>query len=210
MTDADRRARLDWRYVHDPCLICDGSGVRYYTAFATWKGGLSGHGMHPDICDACWGTGDRFRHGVDLRQLAEHEEARIAEAAVTALADAVGISGRPSVAVHSLIAALRQLADPPAGKRRPPQHDDITFSPLVRELARVLELAQTAPRAAPQHRMRRAKMPEAERLLRVGYMLARNFSAESNGALPAKDDFEMEQKLNVAIAAETENHPRGS
>ena len=196
ISDEEKRARLDWRYVHDPCLICDGSGVRTYSAFATWQGGLSGGDSRPDVCDACWGTGDRFRHGANLRQLRDHEAARIAEAAVTALAESVGADGHPIRAVHALIAALRRLAEPSKG-RRAPMEDDISFAPIVRALADQLELASKAPRATGQRRFRPERQPEAERLIRAGYRLGSHRGPELG-------------QLEELIAVETANNPRRS
>ena len=60
---------LDWRGVQDPCWVCCGSGVRDYGSTSTWRGGVGGQMITTDVCDHCWGTGDEYRHGADLRKL---------------------------------------------------------------------------------------------------------------------------------------------
>lgn len=60
---------LSWRNVDDPCQLCGGAGVRVYGSSSTWRGGYSGQMMTSDVCDVCWGTGDKRRKGTDLRRL---------------------------------------------------------------------------------------------------------------------------------------------
>ena len=86
MTDAELRHRmLDWRGVEDPCLKCDGSGVRAYSTTATWRGGIGGTSITSDVCDSCWGSGDRYRTWTNLRRLRDEENKRVAEGALTAV-----------------------------------------------------------------------------------------------------------------------------
>lgn len=75
LTDPDNRFRalLDWRGVTVPCPICTGSGRRGYANTATWRGGAGGQMMTDDVCDACWGSGDADRPGVDLRRALKAE-----------------------------------------------------------------------------------------------------------------------------------------
>lgn len=90
-TEAELRYKmLDWRGVEDPCARCDGSGRCAYSNSSTWRGGAGAAAIASDVCDQCWGTGDRYRHGVNLRQLRDEEKTRIAKAALTAVADSVG------------------------------------------------------------------------------------------------------------------------
>ena len=63
------RAMLDWRGVGVPCATCGGEGRIGYANTATWRGGGGGCAMTVDVCDACWGSGDAERPGVDLREL---------------------------------------------------------------------------------------------------------------------------------------------
>jgi hypothetical protein len=53
----------------DECKTCNGAGVRGYGNTSTWIGGVGGQMMTTDVCDQCWGSGDRYRKGVNLRQL---------------------------------------------------------------------------------------------------------------------------------------------
>lgn len=57
------------RGVEVPCEKCSGIGVRAYPNTATWAGGIGGSMVTPDVCDVCWGTGDKHRKGVNLRTL---------------------------------------------------------------------------------------------------------------------------------------------
>jgi hypothetical protein len=60
---------LSWRGIDDPCPRCGGSGVRVYGDTTTWRRGIGGQSMTTDVCDDCWGTGDRAHKGVDLRRM---------------------------------------------------------------------------------------------------------------------------------------------
>lgn len=90
--DADdlRQRLLEWRGVEDPCLKCSGSGTRAYGSTATWRGGMGGQMITSDVCDACWGSGDRYRTWTDLRRLRGEETKRVADTAATALVESVG------------------------------------------------------------------------------------------------------------------------
>lgn len=93
MTDDEFLARaLRWRGVDDPCLACRGAGQRCYSSGATWRGGMGVASHAWDVCDACWGSGDRYRTGCDLRRLRDEESQRVAEAAISAVADSCAAS----------------------------------------------------------------------------------------------------------------------
>lgn len=113
MTDEELRQRmLDWRGVEDPCLTCDGSGRRAYGSTATWRGGIGGQTITGDVCDVCWGSGDRFRHGTNLRQLRNEEAHRTAERAVDLLAKSCGVQFKSSWSdVHHLILEFDKILD---------------------------------------------------------------------------------------------------
>ena len=51
------------------CEKCGGSGVHVYSSTATWMGGIGGQAMTMDVCDGCWGSGDKNRKGADLREV---------------------------------------------------------------------------------------------------------------------------------------------
>ncbi|HET9893135.1 MAG TPA: hypothetical protein VFQ42_21845 [Mycobacterium sp.] len=91
MTDDLHQRLLEWRGVEDPCTTCGGSGRRGYSNSSTWRGGAGAAAITYDCCDTCWGTGDRYRHGIDLRKLRNEESTRIAKAALTAVTDSVGV-----------------------------------------------------------------------------------------------------------------------
>lgn len=101
---------LRWRGVDDPCLRCNGSGVRTYSSGATWRGGMGTTRTERDVCDVCWGTGDRYRTGVDLRRLRDEERKRVAEAALTAVVDSCGMQPGSGYAAELLL-ELDRLVD---------------------------------------------------------------------------------------------------
>jgi hypothetical protein len=41
------------------CSDCAGWGVKLYGSTATWRGGIGGQAMTTDVCDVCWGSGDK-------------------------------------------------------------------------------------------------------------------------------------------------------
>ena len=128
---------LRWRGVRDPCLKCKGSGVWLWPSTATWRGGMGGAAMTYDVCDSCWGSGDRYRSGVDLRRLRDEEGKRVAERAVGHLLHAAGVSlGSASGAVEALCVELDNLASPPPRKREPLR--PAFFQDICRSLARAL------------------------------------------------------------------------
>lgn len=135
MTEDDIQQRLlQWRNVDDPCQRCHGSGVRTYGNTSTWRGGIGGATMTNDVCDQCWGSGDRYRQGVDLKKLRSEEHVRVAEAAVDALARSVEATLSSTRAdVMRIVEILRREAN----KR----NSTIWFSTLAESLAKLLETA---------------------------------------------------------------------
>jgi len=85
----EREAFLSWRGVDIPCDRCGGAGVRAYPSSAGWRGGAAGQSITTDVCDSCWGSGDKNRHGANLRKL-------------TAAAPAEPPTGHLEVAVRAL------------------------------------------------------------------------------------------------------------
>ncbi len=103
---------LRWRGVEDPCLRCKGSGIVQYGSGATWRGGMGTTSMERDVCDRCWGTGDRYRSGTDLRKLRDEEADRVARKAVELLADKAGTAFSACLgAVVHIAQTLDKLAD---------------------------------------------------------------------------------------------------
>lgn len=125
MTDDIHQQFLQWRGVEDPCLRCKGSGLHQYGSGATWRGGMGAASITLDVCDACWGTGDRYRTGCDLRRLRDEEQRRIAECAVDELARTSGAKHSASLAMG----IMRELDRAIDRRREPP--DVFTSSALI-------------------------------------------------------------------------------
>jgi hypothetical protein len=136
---------LDWRGIDpvDACRTCDGVGRRCYGSTATWRGGMGGAMMTTDVCDACWGSGDRYHPGADLRRLRDEESGRVAKEAVDALARAAGATLSSTVVqVMEIVTILREAAESAGkarGRNRNPRRESIWFAPLVKSLADTLE-----------------------------------------------------------------------
>jgi hypothetical protein len=61
---------VEYRGVVFPCETCHGLGTRPYPDISTWRhADLSRQIVINDVCDACWGTGDEYRHGVNLKEV---------------------------------------------------------------------------------------------------------------------------------------------
>ncbi len=126
------------RHVEDPCLKCSGAGQRMYGNGATWRRGAGAACMMMDVCDACWGTGDRYRTGCDLRRLRDEEEKRVAERAVDLLVRSCGATFPTAYkSIITIIEAIQKLAD----KRT----TDFWTRPLALGLANTLRRAIGAP-----------------------------------------------------------------
>ena len=68
LTSAQRRAAFDdilsCRGIHYPemaCQECQGLGVTVYGDTSTWRGGVGGQAFTSDVCDKCWGSGQKDR-----------------------------------------------------------------------------------------------------------------------------------------------------
>ncbi len=115
------RQFLDMRGVYDPCSDCGGMGRKSYPNTCTWRrGGICGQAFTDDVCDTCWGTGDRYRRGVDLRVQLDGERQRVADGAVGLLA-ASALCGIKNAhpAVSALCAELDKLGSFRGRKARP-------------------------------------------------------------------------------------------
>lgn len=60
---------LEWRNVNTPCPGCSGAGSKAYGSTATWRGGLGGQAITMDVCDRCWGSGDKDCPWTSIRKL---------------------------------------------------------------------------------------------------------------------------------------------
>lgn len=55
---------LDWRNIipGNQCDECGGAGGYFYANTATWRrAGVAGQAITYDVCDKCWGSGDKTR-----------------------------------------------------------------------------------------------------------------------------------------------------
>ena len=57
------RAALEWRGIEqgNECRECCGAGVLTYGGTSTWRGGVGGQMLTQDVCNKCWGSGDRTK-----------------------------------------------------------------------------------------------------------------------------------------------------
>lgn len=65
-----RLACLAWRGI-DPaeaCKECGGSGSKVYGDTSTWRRGVGGQSLTQDVCDHCWGSGNRLAPWPDRRR----------------------------------------------------------------------------------------------------------------------------------------------
>lgn len=54
----------------EKCPECGGWGVKAYGSTATWQRGVIGGQMITnDICDHCWGSGNKYHPWLNLREL---------------------------------------------------------------------------------------------------------------------------------------------
>jgi len=56
-------------YEEDVCTKCSGWGVKAYGQTCTWHGGVGGNVITSDVCDECWGSGNKNRKWTNLRVL---------------------------------------------------------------------------------------------------------------------------------------------
>jgi hypothetical protein len=142
--DAFMRMLRRYRGVEDPCLRCHGLGTVMYSSGATWRGGAGTTSCERDVCDSCWGTGDRYRTGCDLRRLRDEEAKRVAQAAIDLLANSAGAQlGTCGGAVLHIIRALDAIVD----KRGAPA------APYLPEMARALGNTLRRAIGAPERKL---------------------------------------------------------
>ena len=89
--DAD--VLLQWRGIDlvNKCTRCNGRGVRWYGSGSTWRGGAGVSRPTRDVCDACWGSGDRTKPWTDLRRLRDEQNEREARNGVESLLQQAGV-----------------------------------------------------------------------------------------------------------------------
>lgn len=113
------------RRIETPCSRCEGLGQWTYGSTATWKGGMGGAMMTADVCDLCWGSGDKSRPWTDLRRLRNEETARVHERAGELFAHRCGVEMRTlHPALDALVVELRAFAR--QRRPRPTGFDTVT------------------------------------------------------------------------------------
>lgn len=117
MDDNMRERFLHWRNVETPCETCGASGKRWYASTSTWHGGLGGSSVTIDVCDKCWGSGDRDYPGANLRQLKDDILAAKHQNAIEFLKQELAIE---LDSVKKRLKELADLADAQARKRKLP------------------------------------------------------------------------------------------
>lgn len=125
------------------CKICTGYGVRLYSSGATWRGGMGTQAFRSDICDQCWGSGNRAKPWLDLRALRERTNEEVAERAVDALARSCGANMTSTKkSIEQIIAHLDALKR----KRKLAGRDvDFWMLPLANGLRNILARAINVP-----------------------------------------------------------------
>lgn len=146
--EPDRAAALAWAQhwrgieATDACPACAGAGTHWYSSTATWRGGMGGQAFTRDVCDQCWGSGDRTRPWLNLRTLRDDQQREVAKLAVDALARACGAQfSVVGPQVRALIVALDELADAAERARKPRPGRDTFFVSIVRSLKKLIEQA---------------------------------------------------------------------
>lgn len=140
MTD-DMNRFLHWRGLRpeDACLACRGTGAIQYGSTSTWRGGMGGAAMTRDVCDQCWGSGDRHEPWVDLRRLRDGTDAQVRREAAALLGNRMG-GVFPSL--RPAIEALCVVLDKESRRRKNPLGTDFwsvrNWELVTTQLAKVL------------------------------------------------------------------------
>ena len=95
------------------CMSCSGAGSKLYGSSATWHGGIGGQAVTSDVCDVCWGSGDRTRPWTNLRTLSAYAPLHVtlkrylaSEAGVMSNAENAELEGLFSVMRRKLLNAM--------------------------------------------------------------------------------------------------------
>ncbi len=132
----------------DLCEPCAGFGVRLYSHGSTWRGGMSTVGFRHDICDECWGSGNREQPWRNLRTLEEDIREQVAAAAVDALARSAGAtfqSESTKTSVRLIISYLNNIQHKKKIGNTEVASAGVWFGPLANGLANQLRRALGDP-----------------------------------------------------------------
>lgn len=132
----EKLAMLRFRAIRpgDECLKCNGSGVVLYASTSTWRGGMGGASMTADVCDSCWGSGNRYEPWDNLRALESKYNSDLSAMALTVLEHRIGCG---ITNCHQSIEAICQLLDDaskPTRRKARPDWFDSTCQALVKVL----------------------------------------------------------------------------
>lgn len=106
--------------VDDPCERCHGAGRYMYGHGSTWRGGVGTTGMAWDVCDVCWGTGDKHKTGVDLRKQRDEFRQAVRSESLKHLERWLG--ARYGDTHEALLALSDELERLSRGRKQRPQH----------------------------------------------------------------------------------------
>lgn len=144
ITDPELLKRfLDWRGIEEACPICGGSGRRVYSQTCTWRGGMGGNVMTSDVCDFCWGSGDKYRHGANIRELERTERQRITAEAALLLARRAGVGFSDSKAIYEELA--KEMGRLARGRKERPRWFAVVCETLARTFREMAEAAEKPP-----------------------------------------------------------------
>jgi hypothetical protein len=128
------------RGVRDPCETCHGLGVKMYSSTATYWGGMGGAAMRRDLCDTCWGSGDKHHQFFDVRKYREEERERVAKTANEYFAQGCGTNLKSfAPALEAIVTELEKLA---RGRKERPRFFYDACSLLAKKLRAGIEAAR--------------------------------------------------------------------
>lgn len=101
---------------NNPCPACNGKGYRHYSNTSTWRGGIGGQAITADICDICWGSGDKTQPFTDQRQQEEYFKRKIKEATIE---DWIKQAGCDIKSVREILPEIIEAIEKLTRKRKP-------------------------------------------------------------------------------------------
>lgn len=130
--------------VDDPCERCHGAGRYMYSHGSTWRGGVGTTGMEWDVCDLCWGTGDKHKTGVDLRKQRNEFRQAVRSESLKHLERCMGAwLGNTHEALLTLSDELERLS---RGRKQRPRYFYDACEHLATALREMVEAAQAGGR----------------------------------------------------------------
>jgi hypothetical protein len=88
----------------DQCPTCKGNGWHWYGSGDTYHGGMGTASCETDLCDKCWGSGDRHKTWTNVKALEDKWRDDLKKEAFTYIATRLGTQ------FDSTWPALRELA----------------------------------------------------------------------------------------------------